>query len=447
MKKVSCSLRVLGIFAILFLIGCGNFGSIGGEGDGSNDSATLVSITVTPPNPSISVGANPQFTATGTYSDATTKKITTSVTWRSSDTGVATISNATGSKGLATAMRAGSTTIEATLGDISGETAMTVTSALPRTGQTSPYGVGDDGELIKGVAWPDPRFTAGSGAEADCITDNLTGLMWAKSPDSIKRTWADALAYANDLDPCGHTDWRLPNKEELRSLINYAQLSSVIWLGEAGFRNVKADSYWSSSTYASVTDLAWSFNLEDGSVGAPDKGGTYYVWAVRSGQSGVVELHQTGQTESLAAGDDGDLEKGGAWPDPRFTAGSGAEADCITDNLTGLMWAKSSGSGDMLWDDALAYANDLDLCGHIDWRLPNINELESLVHAGVSDTVSWLNGQGFTVDTFDYWTSTTYALVLSRAWYIGITDGYIGTADKSEDFNVFGYALPVRSVQ
>jgi hypothetical protein len=89
-------------------------------------SPTLVSILVTPANASIVVGTTQQFTATGSYSDNTTKNITSSVTWSSSNTGVATISNT----GLATSIAAGSTTIKAALASISGSTTLTVTASI-----------------------------------------------------------------------------------------------------------------------------------------------------------------------------------------------------------------------------------------------------------------------------------------------------------------------------
>ena len=62
----------------------------------SSDAAPkkLVSIAVTPTNPSIVLGTTEQFTATGTYSDNSTRNLTTSVTWSSSAKSVATISNA-----------------------------------------------------------------------------------------------------------------------------------------------------------------------------------------------------------------------------------------------------------------------------------------------------------------------------------------------------------------
>src|SRR5262249_40387329 len=69
--------------------------------------ATLVSIQVTPPNPSIANGLTQQFAATGTFTDNSTQDLTTFVTWASSNAGVASISNAAGSNGVATAASVG----------------------------------------------------------------------------------------------------------------------------------------------------------------------------------------------------------------------------------------------------------------------------------------------------------------------------------------------------
>ncbi len=91
--------------------------------------AALVSIALIPANPSIANGTRQQFAATGTYTDTSTHDVTAAVTWSSSDTTVATISNATGSNGLATSVSQGSVTITATLGAIAGATGLTVTPA------------------------------------------------------------------------------------------------------------------------------------------------------------------------------------------------------------------------------------------------------------------------------------------------------------------------------
>ena len=94
---------------------------------------TLTSIAVTPANPSIQSGTTQQFTATGTYSDNSTKNITTTVNWTSASTSIATISNTAGSNGLASSLASGSTTIQAALGSVNGSTLLTVTAVNTST--------------------------------------------------------------------------------------------------------------------------------------------------------------------------------------------------------------------------------------------------------------------------------------------------------------------------
>src|SRR3990172_8416840 len=141
------------------------FASCGGGG-GGGEGATLTSIKVTPTNPSIALGASRQFKATGRYSDSSTKDITASVVWDSSDKTKATID----SGGRATSVAVGPATITASDGGISSTAHAKISAiALPRTGQTKCYNVlnaetswtgsGQDGEKQAGVAWPGTRFT------------------------------------------------------------------------------------------------------------------------------------------------------------------------------------------------------------------------------------------------------------------------------------------------
>ena len=92
--------------------------------------AVLVSIEVTPTNPTLPSGFTQHFIATGTYSDGSTQPLTDDVTWVSSDPPVASISNAAGSRGIATGVSPGTTTITATYGGIVGATTLTVTDAF-----------------------------------------------------------------------------------------------------------------------------------------------------------------------------------------------------------------------------------------------------------------------------------------------------------------------------
>ena len=87
-------------------------------------SAGLISISVTPTNPDVARGATQQFTAIGTYSDGTSRDITSQVTWRSTNISVVTVN----STGLATTVSPGTATITAASGNISGSVILTVTS-------------------------------------------------------------------------------------------------------------------------------------------------------------------------------------------------------------------------------------------------------------------------------------------------------------------------------
>ncbi|MBF0508177.1 MAG: DUF1566 domain-containing protein, partial [Deltaproteobacteria bacterium] len=161
---------------------------------------------------------------------------------------------------------------------------------VPRTGQTTAYATGDDGDLEKGVVWPSPRFTDNSDGT---VIDNLTGLIWLKNANCFNtQTWTAALTDANGLTSghCGLTDgshagdWRVPNANELKSLTDEGHHNLTLPTGNP-FIGVQSTYYWSGTTDANAPTAAWVVSMSDGTVGAGLKTGTYYVWPVRSGQS------------------------------------------------------------------------------------------------------------------------------------------------------------------
>lgn len=233
--------------------------------------------------------------------------------------------------------------------------ALSSVNSLPKTGQTTSYTTRDDGALQKGATWPNPRFTVGINIEADCVTDNLTGLMWVKSPDSAARIWQQALDYANNLTLCGFSDWRLPNRKELRSLVNYGKSNTAVWLNTQGFGNVQPNYYWSSTTRSARKGYVFIVHMVYGYVFFDIRDFPNYTWPVRSGvkdaaYAAAIDLPDTGQTncydavgETIACantGQDGELQKGITWPNPRFMANTAT----VTDNLTGLVWAMDGGT-------------------------------------------------------------------------------------------------------
>ncbi|HXW68301.1 MAG TPA: Ig-like domain-containing protein [Dissulfurispiraceae bacterium] len=153
----------------------------------TSSSATLVSIAVTPANPSIILATGTtqteQFTATGTYSDGTTQNLTTSVSWTSSDTAVAnfpvTVSSGDRIPGNATVLAFGTTTISATFGTITGSTALTVIStASLQSIQVTPT----TPTILLGAA---QQFIA-QGTNFDGTTQNLTAsVTWGSSSMAV----------------------------------------------------------------------------------------------------------------------------------------------------------------------------------------------------------------------------------------------------------------------
>ncbi len=160
-------------------------GSVSGATDLTVTDATLSSIAVTPAGRSVAQGVQVQYTATGTYSDNSTKNITADVTWTSSNTGVATVSNASGSKGLASTDATGSTNIGATLGStVSPTVTLTVTtktlSSVAVTPSTATIANGNN-----------QQFTA-TGTYSNGSTENLTALVTWSSSDTAVATISNA---------------------------------------------------------------------------------------------------------------------------------------------------------------------------------------------------------------------------------------------------------------
>jgi hypothetical protein len=153
---------------------------------------------------------------------------------------------------------------------------------------------------------------------------------------------------------------------------------------------------------------------------------------------------------SFVEGDDGDLQTGVPWPVPRFSInGDGT----VTDSLTGLVWLRFAGCrvffpGDTTggnrrsWSDALTAANLLadGYCGLSDgskagdWRLPNIRELESLIHygfiqpslpntAGSGQLVEGDPFYGFDWEEVYYWTSSVFIPDADQAWAMNAFGG------------------------
>ena len=186
---------------------------------------------------------------------------------------------------------------------------------LLRTGQTTSYGAGSDGDLQKGVA--QGYVDNGDGT----ITDTRTGLTWEKkSDDGTIHDKDDVYTLGLTIPPytmngtavttflaqlnagsgfAGHTDWRLPNLTELESIRNLGAVSPAVASvfnnncgassgGNPGCTVTTCSctlpaSYWTSSTYAGPAEFAWQVRFGDGTVDSEFKDIDSSVRAVRGG--------------------------------------------------------------------------------------------------------------------------------------------------------------------
>jgi hypothetical protein len=179
---------VLAALGLVALAGCGGGGGSGG-GSGPPPPPTLASINVTPASPTIALGNTHQFTATGSYSDGSSRDLTATAIWSSSSTAVATIA----SGGLATSAGAGTTTISAASGTVTGSTIMTVTAATLTSISIAPT------DPILGYAGAVQQFKA-TGRYSDQSTRDMTNtVIWSSSDSAVATIGADGFARATAI--------------------------------------------------------------------------------------------------------------------------------------------------------------------------------------------------------------------------------------------------------
>lgn len=316
---------------------------------------------------------------------------------------------------------------------------------VPDTGQTTSYTdtFGEDSDYnINPPSYT--KLDASGNSLPDNATlwtmtkDNVTGLVWeAKTDDGSIHdkdntyTWCDTNPATNggDAGTCGvgtdttdfidnlnaaiyggHDDWRIPTIKELATIVNSEIYNPSI--NNTFFPNTASSNYWTSTTQAAFSDSAWRVRFGSGVTEGKSKSNSYCVRAVRAGQSGA--------SNNFVDNNDG----------------------TVTDTATGLMWQKATQTGLKTWESAIADCESLSLANHDDWRLPDRNELLSLVdYSRYNASID----PSFFPDTIMftyYWTSTTCAAVSSYSWLVYFCHGNILYWNK---LIAYGYVRAVRA--
>lgn len=206
------------------------------------------------------------------------------------------------------------------------------------------------------------------------ITDNVTGLMWEKSMGE-KITFDASFLKAQNSRLAGYPDWRVPTIKELYSLIQFTgQVKGAVAieffidteyfnqpLGDVSIGEREIDAQTLSSTeYVGLTmrgdATVFGVNFIDGRI----KG--YPKYKPQTGAANTMYFRMVrGNTEY---GKNNFVDNGDG---------------TISDLATGLMWQKADDGVSRDWEESLKYAENLELVGHSDWRLPNAKELQSIV--------------------------------------------------------------------
>jgi hypothetical protein len=280
---------------------------------------------------------------------------------------------------------------------------MLYNAPILKTGQTTVYTKYDDGYYQAGVARDYNRSSKG------VVTDKVTGLQWQDNNDSVLRKWEDggsfpAAEYCSALSLDGG-DWQLPTIRELLTLADVSQYDPSITDGV--FKHISSNNYWSSTTHKDGTNGAWIVDFYGGHPGYNDKDNGNYVRCVRDGHLEPSNFDRNDTTE------------------------------IVTDNTTGLQWQDDDAviDDDVNWTAAIDYCeNVLDLGGYSDWRLPNRNELLSIIDYSQSGAAI---DPEFVNRTWNkYWSSTTSVGNADNAWYVDFYYGSSRYYNKDYDFYV-----------
>ena len=336
------------------------------------------------------------------------------------------------------------------------------------------------------------EFTSNSGDIV--VKDSNSGLRWQTTYEKIS-VWKDALLYCDELNYAGYSDWRLPNKNELVSLLNYDKLRGPY----SDFPNMPNNYFLSSSTTkirGENWNFAWLVSFDIGTVRKEQKtslGHNNYVRCVRAGNLNYGISQKTANCTGLPANAQWNIvdtvtqtwdgstwipsnvgsyntnssdyechykcQNGYKWNGAQCVISSAIiecdstnETPCV-DSSSGLMWSSES-QYKTNWNSAISYCNNLLEGGFSDWHLPTISQLKTLIkdcensqnceidEEFLSDTCHADNSSGCSTDSSGKYSKLgdterlwSYSACLSDSivvWYINFLDAVIKVAPIGE---------------
>ena len=303
-----------------------------------------------------------------------------------------------------------------------------------------------------------PNYTINS--DSKTVLDNNTGLTWMRSPNMTNTppVKTDRMSFAagikwvatvNAANYGGYNDWRVPNIKELYSLYLGIGVDPSSYTGSSTsvltpFIDTNAFKFKYGNTSAGERLIDQQYMSTNIFILNPSESGYAKNFGVNFSDGRIKGYDTTDVKSNLTKTFYVQLVRGNTNYGINNFSDNGDQT--ISDNATGLMWAKNDNGSAQTWTNALAWVqtqNSLNYSGYNDWRMPDIKELQSILdysHSPDYDGMPAINSSFFNCSSIIneagvadfpyYWSSTTHE---------GYTTNNTGGADA--DYVAFGRAL------
>ncbi|WP_338033061.1 DUF1566 domain-containing protein [Leptospira alstonii] len=280
-------------------------------------------------------------------------------------------------------------------------------------------------DQVHGLTW---RTCAQGLSGADCSAGTIVPITWNDADAGVAGSCAELNTLNDGRGYAGKTDWRIPTIRELSSLINGS--GAIPYIDAAAFPNTNSlITYISNTTRVPLPGQVFTTDFANGSQ------------AFSVGKA-VVRYLRCVSGNSIPAP---------SFVDNSFLPPPAVATDTVFDQNTGLLWQKCAagliGAGCVVgvantitWAAALNYCDILNFAGRTDWRLPNANEMMSIVdYSAAAAPFIFGTFPNTPVAATPFWTSTTGSGVLLARVFGFYAAGSGQSLNALKGFGTTGY--------
>lgn len=257
----------------------------------------------------------------------------------------------------------------------------------------------------------------------DAVRDNETGLVWDRNPITLLASWSGSMSSCGSAIAGGRGGWRLPTDAEMRSLLDPNATQQPLLPDNHPFNVFTAHGYvWTSTAVPQETDLAYAVDTDTLDRIPVAKSSLFKKWCVRGVQTDAPEDSQVAEIPPAWYRT---LDTAGGCLSERFRCVLNDQA--VFDRETGLVWQRQGdASSPMTWAQAMDSCPAATLGGRRAWRLPRIDELQTLdLDVSTGDPFLAIAG---TI----YWSSTDNQASPGSAYRYSPDDGSHGSGPKTD---------------